>query len=780
MKFLFRHAPCIINNVVDYLSNVTRGIALVTLGCFLTSYVAGPALAAQRDAARDQAPLPALSLSPIPPAVGYLSKVPERSGPCVINIQDLHCDPIVQRNIVASLKRMEQWYGATPIPIYIEGAAGPIDSSWLTKVKDRDFRVGLAQSLVDQGKLSGAEYYSIETLRPHLLTGSDDEILHRENLTRLATINAQRSKVVQWAHAARAHAQSVLEPGMSRPTQQLLRLREDARSGRISGDDYLTALVRSSQKPDMRDRILLTDFLSVWKYYGYLRMASVPADRLNRDLRRFMDSARSTLPYDEYRELTALSGKDGDPTALFASIARAEKKHHGILEPYRGLARYVRAIALSKEINPTALAREERDLFDAILAKRARSVDESEKAFVVGFLPLYEDFLSGRLTGPDYPYVSAYESRFTALWGKYCSLGLSPVSSMARVSRQFYAVNEERTLRMAARLPLAHATGPIIIITGGYHTERLGELVRARGIPFITVTPRVSKNPDRVRTTYESLVNEAAAQWHTVALDPLAREPSFAKAHLFLGHANALLGGDHSAQKAAQVVAQIVAAWNASVESGGNSLGRVTVTEVPRSDGSDFPFDFANKDMLPSSAPLVLHFDVTHGFRVDGETVREPARAAGRNAAAIIEPALEKLNDSLLRTAIDKLQTLSEKLYHLLAHVVSDEQHLYLPDLNAAVAGRGLSHTVTTAISALDSALIAPNYNHTCFGTMTFSSQGPAGGQIIVHQRLARELEKGKGGEDLMPLFPTSCSNSSRSRLRRMKGRYMILFQRSL
>jgi hypothetical protein len=42
--------------------------------------------------------------------------------------------------------------------------------------------------LVESGRLTGSEYYSIVTEKPHFLKGLENEKLHKENIVRLGKI----------------------------------------------------------------------------------------------------------------------------------------------------------------------------------------------------------------------------------------------------------------------------------------------------------------------------------------------------------------------------------------------------------------------------------------------------------------------------------------------------------------------------------------------------------------------------------------------------------------
>jgi hypothetical protein len=106
--------------------------------------------------------------------------------PMVISIQDFHCHAEVQRNICRILRQIDQQYGLSQI--LVEGASGPIDTSWLCELKDASLKQKIADALLSEGRLTGAEYYSVMNNKPRLLYGIENDKIHKENIIRLGKL----------------------------------------------------------------------------------------------------------------------------------------------------------------------------------------------------------------------------------------------------------------------------------------------------------------------------------------------------------------------------------------------------------------------------------------------------------------------------------------------------------------------------------------------------------------------------------------------------------------
>ena len=74
----------------------------------------------------------------------------------VINIQDLHCDYFVQKNISGIIDEISKKYNIDSV--YVEGGIGNIDTSLLANINPQ-YKQSVLTMLLKDGKLTGTEYY---------------------------------------------------------------------------------------------------------------------------------------------------------------------------------------------------------------------------------------------------------------------------------------------------------------------------------------------------------------------------------------------------------------------------------------------------------------------------------------------------------------------------------------------------------------------------------------------------------------------------------------------
>ena len=115
-----------------------------------------------------------------------------KSDITVINIQDLHCHPQTQRNISKIIAEIAEKYNLKKI--YVEGGYGNIDTSWLNSIEDENIRKQVIEKLLEEGILTGSEYYKLTGNNDKIeLKGIDEEEIHKDNVRRLSWIIAQQN-----------------------------------------------------------------------------------------------------------------------------------------------------------------------------------------------------------------------------------------------------------------------------------------------------------------------------------------------------------------------------------------------------------------------------------------------------------------------------------------------------------------------------------------------------------------------------------------------------------
>ena len=116
------------------------------------------------------------------------------SNTTIINIQDLHSDENTQKNIVSILDFLVNNYNVKNI--YFEGAIGNLDFGWLNSIKDENIKKNIANKLLIDGKITGAEYFGFFNKKKNIFfKGLEDEQIYKENFTLLEKMYEKRAVI---------------------------------------------------------------------------------------------------------------------------------------------------------------------------------------------------------------------------------------------------------------------------------------------------------------------------------------------------------------------------------------------------------------------------------------------------------------------------------------------------------------------------------------------------------------------------------------------------------
>jgi hypothetical protein len=72
--------------------------------------------------------------------------------------------------------------------IYLEGAYGQVSTKWLTVAKDENIKNSVMNKLLENGRLTGAEYFSASKGKTEIIKGLENKEAYFDNLKRFGTL----------------------------------------------------------------------------------------------------------------------------------------------------------------------------------------------------------------------------------------------------------------------------------------------------------------------------------------------------------------------------------------------------------------------------------------------------------------------------------------------------------------------------------------------------------------------------------------------------------------
>jgi len=677
-----------ISSLAGYLS-FKRLTAITTVFCFLFSFVFSQSLYAvveQQKGLRDFGAL--LNEFVIPSSVGRITDGKYFGGKqTVINIQDLHCHPEVQRNIGKILGILDERYKLKKI--YVEGASGAIDTSWLSDIKDKELKKDIVESLLEKGKLTGTEHYSIISGRADILCGVEDENLYKANLLRLNKILGNKERYEREIARLRKELFLMEERYFNAKNKRFEKFVEKYRRGDLDAEKYYKYLRKYSEKINSKNnpgnlrKVVFNTYRNTAAYLELLEWGKrLKYKTIARQLQALMVTLKQRLPYSAYNSLLTRTDNFQKLDDLYVCLSKIVREYKlDMTGEYPQLNDFFNYIEKGQKINPLKMIEEEKRLVEEIRTGLSEDFSELEVSFLVDFQVYFENYLYNKLSADDYEYFKRHFQQIKLLWAKYSDTrALKDLEEDFVLLDDYYQANVDRNnsfIHNISRIEpaketstpcgetgdMAKAAGSldsadevIVVVTGGFHTEGLSRLLNDRRISYLTITPNVTKDTKLSDVVYEVLAKQQAkilqatlAPMLASMLIKLAARPAAGKeqAQAIAAVLDYVLNAVVSGQETKDIKTRIsrILSEGSIKKYLGNEAVNLTVTE-----GNDSkPWRFVCR---AAGETLVFEYKAGGEVRLAGSGEAEPATHAteSQTTKEIVAPAVSALEAVSLAT----------------------------------------------------------------------------------------------------------------------------------
>jgi mRNA degradation ribonuclease J1/J2 len=528
--------------------SLKRTVSVLTLFCFLYSSVFSQlALAAFESAGETNKLSSVKSDFLIPYTSGRITDAKYYdSDTMVINIQDLHCHPEVQKNISNILSLLDAKYKLTNI--YVEGAIGQVDTSWLTSIKDNNLKNEIVGSLLSEGRLTGPEYFSVMSGNPKALKGIENGQLFKDNIVRLNRILNEQPAIQNILSDMKGHVDTLKNTYYVARHQDLEKLMEKFKTGDLTAEEYYQKLVHFSDGLgiDIGDYRHFSAFVELMSLQG-----SLDLNKVNKEIVKYISLLKEKLPFTAYR---LLSEKMNDPELNLYLLKFSKQYNIPVPENLPQAARFLDYVALRQNVNPIEFIREENMLINDLHVRLSKSEDEKEIVFLISFFKQFSDYYSNKISAEEYESFTKDIERFNLLWKKHIDTkSLSAFAPYEKLFNDFYSTNIQRNDCFISTMfgqpagsrgnssvftspypdqiaktteTLKDAKKIVVVVTGGFHTHGLSKLLSERHISYMVITPNVTGNTTFSEAVYVKIARiQAGIIGQSLALLVLSQNP---------------------------------------------------------------------------------------------------------------------------------------------------------------------------------------------------------------------------------------------------------------
>ncbi|MDR1195084.1 MAG: M48 family metalloprotease, partial [Endomicrobium sp.] len=476
----------------------------------------------------------------IPHSYGKITSISDmQSDTVVINIQDLHSHGDTQRNIAKIIEVIDNGYNLSGV--YVEGGIGNIDVSWIKQIENKELRNKLINNLVDEGDLTAGEYYYMTQDKEGALKGIEDANLHRDNIVRLANIESKKEQYEKIAKEISQNIEILNKIYTNHRNVRFNKTLDEYSEGKISDaklytviSKYVKAINENPERYNNLTKIRMADYPNIKFYMDMNEFSSkTNMDKVSQELQILLELMKEYLPYNAYRHLQEYTENFRNTEKLIEVIGSfAEKAEIDLSAKFRNLYTLIEINEAVNRLNPIELISEQRHLIERIKMALSYNDTEAEITYISDFKGYFKDYITASLPKEDWEYVKGRLDKFISIYEKYSgSTHLNEIKDDFHELIKYYEINTKRDHIFTTNLDITHTpprtnsveispeARPIteilsnagavkIMITGGYHSKGLQELLAEKGLSAIVITPAVTSDINAANAKYSSMLKK--------------------------------------------------------------------------------------------------------------------------------------------------------------------------------------------------------------------------------------------------------------------------------
>ncbi len=446
------------------------------------------------------------------------------SDTVVINVQYLHCDYSVQKNIYYILDELCEKYDIKNI--YEEGGVGATDFGIFAHLNPA-YRKTILEKLLNAGTLTGAEYYTILNDKKDFLKGIEDEKSYNQNIVRLSEILKSKQDTQKYLSNIDKEIDFLKAKYLSVNNKKLNELLDKYEHKKISQEKFLAHLIAFANANNINTK----KYKNLHSYINVMVSSSeINKKNLAREFTNIIAKIKGSVSYEEYKKILAITSDFTEiRTSKLVIENYCKNKEINIANVYPNLNKFFSLKKESFHFNSIAMVKEERKLIDTIRTYFSDSLTELEIAYIADFKDFYKKYITAELTSAQWEYVKVGIEKFEELYAKYSVQDdVAKLKKYSSILTDFYNINTERNYTFLKNMNilssvdsvntkfsdisniLSKAKNIVILVSGGYHTDGITEILDENNISNITITPEVANYTPSTRIMYENLVIQQA------------------------------------------------------------------------------------------------------------------------------------------------------------------------------------------------------------------------------------------------------------------------------
>jgi len=448
----------------------------------------------------------------LPLSLGNVKKIykADSQKPVVIYLQDAHCNYSCQKSIESIIGYFRNNYGIDIA--LVEGGAGNYDFSIFTGIPDIELREKIADYFVREGRVTGVELYAI--LNPDKLTvkGLEEQDLYDKNLSVYRESLGFKENVDKYLEILKHFIRNLKPPIFSEKIKEFDEKKSAYDNNKNNLRDYILYLGDVSKK----ENIKIAQFGNMNKLLKLMEEEKgINFKRADKEKEILLDSLARKLSKIEMATLVekSIELKKNDISApdFYEYFFRKAYSCSIPFEEYVNLGQYKEYLDRYDAVEKDVFFEEIFDVERYIAENLLKTEDERSLFYLDDDLYILEKLFSASLTRQLYDYYIKKEKELSAdkfikfiqekaSWYKMpasVNPDVAKLDSYKDKMGKFYYYSFERDKAFMVNIDkYAKNQKAILIVTGGFHTESMTDLLKQNGYSYALITPRIITQKD--------------------------------------------------------------------------------------------------------------------------------------------------------------------------------------------------------------------------------------------------------------------------------------------
>ena len=433
------------------------------------------------------------------------------SDELIINIQDAHASIDAQKSIAKLLENISSRYDLGLIGI--EGSSGAVDPTLVAAFPSREVRASVAQTLLGETKISGAEFYKIVSQNPVEIFGVEDPELYKTNVENYQKLLAQSGQIRGPLTVVQKKLDALCQNRMPADFMLIRKLMTEENITKFDGSWKTLKSVLDRAGISITRYSNLNALDEIKQHEDKIDFKEAEAEK-----RRLIASLESRLEKKELEALVqmVLEFKFGRKSAgvFYAYLMETARRAGLDLSGAPNLSRYTAYMARFEEVSLFSIF----DEFDQL--KR-----EAENAILVTDLQrglrdrldavrVLSKLLEGTMTNADDQFYQSHKPLFemeplreyllllekesgSQQEGTQSRDAFDTLTRLIPSAADFYKAVRQRNSALLENLKSrmqAKGTRVAALVTGGFHSEELSELMSQNRVSHLVILPKFAND----------------------------------------------------------------------------------------------------------------------------------------------------------------------------------------------------------------------------------------------------------------------------------------------